>query len=197
MLRTFFLAAAITSSMSFLPAIGAAPPKARAVVVAETEAIVELVSVDRDTRNIVVRGPTGAMLTIAVPPEAQNLDRVKPGDRFTVRYLKAVALALRKGGEAFASELQTVELAPQGGTPGGRVVNTKQVTAVVSEVDRPSRTLTVQGAQKERVSLRVADEVRGFDEIAVGDTIALTYTEAIAMKMTAPSSAPPTPEANR
>ena len=185
-MRKFLLVAAVLLVPS-APAVTAEAPKG-AVVVAESQAFVEVVSVDQTARNVVVRDSRGAKATISVPPEAQNLDRVKPGDRFTVRYLEAVAVSVRKGGTASASEVQTVQLAPRGGTPGGKVVNTKNITAVVSEIDRPSRTLTVRGAKDEGVTLKVADAVQSFDDIAVGDTIALSYTEALALEMVATPS---------
>ena len=164
--------------------LGAAEPaKASAIAVTESEAIVELVSVDRKASTAVMRQPNGAMLTLNIPREAQNLDRVKPGDLFKMRYVEAVALALHKGGSASTSETQTVNLAPKGGTPGGTVVNTKQISAVVTAIDRASRTIAVRGPNQGTMTLKVADEVRSFDEIGLGDTISLTYTEAIALRM--------------
>lgn len=158
-------------------------PKAAAVAVVETEAVVELVALDRKTRTATVRGPAGNTLTFVVPEDAQNLDRVKPGDLFKMRYVEALALALNKGGTASATAGRTVALAPKGGTPGGTIVNTKEITTVVTGVDRKSRTISVQGPAKNEMTLKVADEVRSFDEMAVGDTISLTYTEALVMQM--------------
>ncbi|MGZ5147952.1 MAG: hypothetical protein ACXWCP_30835, partial [Burkholderiales bacterium] len=109
--------------------------------------------------------------------------RVKPGDLFKMRYVQSLALALSKGGSASVSELQTVELAPRGGTPGGKVVNTKNVTVTVQAIDLGSRTLAVQGPNQKPFALKVADDVRSFDEVAVGDTIEVTYTEALALEM--------------
>jgi hypothetical protein len=177
--------AAVLSVVPFA-SIAAQPPKAAAVAVAESDAIVELVSVDKATHIAVVRTPQGNLLAINVPPQAQNLDRVKPGDRFRMRYIEALALSLHKGGDASASEGQTVELAPKGGTPGGTVVNTKQMTTVVTAVDRANRTIQVRGPQTQPITLKVADEVRSFNDIAVGDTVGVTYTEALAIRMVSP-----------
>src|SRR3982751_3268021 len=102
------LLAAVLAALPFA-SIAAEHPKAAAIAVAEAEAIVELVSVDRATHIAVVRTPSGAMLSINVPPEAQNLDRVKPGDRFRMRYIEAIALALQKGGDASVSGGQAVQ----------------------------------------------------------------------------------------
>lgn len=163
--------------------IAADKPAAAAVAVVETEAVVEVTAVDVKARTATVRGPAGRTLTFTVPPEAQNLDRVKPGDLFKVRYVEAMALALNKGGKASASAGQTVALAPKGGTPGGVVVNTKEIQAAVKSVDRKNRTVTVEGPMKNEMTLKVAEDVKSYDEIAVGDTISLTYTEALAMLM--------------
>jgi hypothetical protein len=164
-------------------AYAAEQPKAGAVAVSEQETVVELVSIDRAARTAVVRGPTGGMLTMNLPKEAQNLDRVQPGDKFRMRYLEAVALELHKGGSAAASQVQTVHLAPKGGRPGGAIVDTKHLTTVVTSVDRATRTIAVRGPKTEPMSLKVSDDVKSFDQIAVGDTIALTYTEALVMEM--------------
>lgn len=174
---------AVMVSLLPLPTLAADSAKAAAIGVTESEAVVELVSVDQKARTAVMRGPTGATFTLNVPPEAQNLDRVKPGDLFRMRYVEAVALALHKGGAASASETQVVKLAPKGGTPGGAVVNTKQIKAVVTAIDRTARTIAVRGPNQGTMTLKVADEVRSFDDIGLGDTIALTYTEAVALQM--------------
>lgn len=177
------LVAAAVLSFFAVGSIAAENPAAAAVAVTEAEAVLELVSLDRATRVATFRGPTGATLAFTVPPEAQNLDRVKPGDLFKMRYVEALALALHKGGTATASDIQAVKLAPKGGTPGGTIVNTKEVAVLVKGIDRGSRTLAVQGLAGNPFALKVADEVRSFDEIAVGDTIRVTYTEAVALEM--------------
>jgi hypothetical protein len=184
------IATATLCAITFV-SISGEPPKAAAIAVAEAEAVVELVSIDRASRMVLMRGPTGDLLYIQIPPAAQNLDRVKPGDLFRMRYIEALALALHKGGAASASEGQTIALAPKGGTPGGTVVSTKEMSTVVTAIDRPARRISVRGADKNAVTLKVADEVRSFDEIAVGDTIAVTYTEALAIEMI--TDTPPKP----
>ena len=181
------VAAAVLSLLPFV-SIAAEPPKAAAIAVSEADAIVELVSVDKASHIAVVRTPGGNLLAINVPPQAQNLDRVKPGDRFRMRYIEALALSLNQGGAASASEGQAVQLAPKGGTPGGTVVNTKQMTTVVTAVDRANRTIQVRGPKTQPITLKVADDVRSFNDIAIGDTVGVTYTEALAVEMV---SAPP------
>ena len=180
MIRNLLAAAALSL---FAANAVAAEQKAAAVAVAQSEVVVELVSLDRDARIAVVRGPQGNTLTMKLPREAQNLDRVQPGDKFKMRYVEALALALNKGGTASSSQVQTVELAPRGARPGGMIVDTRQLVTTVTSVDRATRTIAVRGPQSEPISLKVVEEVKSFDEIAVGDTISVTYTEALMMEM--------------
>lgn len=181
-MKRMFVAAAF-ACLCAPAAFGAQEPAAAAIAVAEQETVVELVSLDRDKRIAVMKGPQGGTLTMNIPKEAQNLDRVKPGDKFRLRYIEGLALALNKGGTASASQVQSVKLAPKGGRPGGAVVDTKQLTTVVTAVDRNTRTIAVRGPKTEPISLKVSDEVKSFDQIAVGDTISVVYTEAVVMEM--------------
>ena len=182
MRKSAIAALIVTTFLPFAPIAGA-QPKAAAIGVGEAEALLRVESIDRKARTVNVRTPSGATAVINVPPEAQNLDQVKVGDVFRMRYAESVAIALSKGGAASASEMQTVELAPKGGIPGGKAVNTRQITAVVTGIDRGARTLTVQGPRKNSVVLKVAPEVKSFDETGIGDTITLMYTEALALEM--------------
>jgi hypothetical protein len=181
-MHTSIAAAALITAFLIAP-IATAQVTDGVIAVAETEAVVKVISVDRKARTATVRGPGGGVVTISVPQEAQNFDRVKAGALFKVRYLESVALVLSKGGKASASEMRTVKLAPKGGTPGGTVAETKQITGTVEAVDYTNRAIAVKGPGGKIVSLKVADEARNLDEIGVGDTISLLYAQALAMEM--------------
>ena len=175
---------AIALSASLACAYGAAAQvRAGAIEVAETEAVVKLVSVDPKERTAVMQGPSGATFTINVPEHAQNLDQVKPGDLFRMRYIESLALALHKGGSASSSVGRTVELAPKGGTPGGRIVAAREVTARIAALDRAARTLTLERDGANPVTVKVAPEIKAFDQVVLGDTISVSYIEALAMEM--------------
>jgi hypothetical protein len=156
------------------------------VVQAEpVEAVVVVTAVDHASRTVTVRGPRGNERTLLVPPEAQNLDQVKPGSRFKVQYLEEVAVALSKGGEPSASAGETVLLSPKGGTPGGAAARTVSVSGVVQAVEPASREITLRGPQGGVRTLTVAEDV-SMEGVAPGDTISLTYTQALALQMMAP-----------
>ena len=164
--------------------LGGAQQKAGVVVGDAVETVVTVVDVDRDARTVTVRGEKGHMTVINVPEQAQNLDQVRPGSRFKVQYMRSVALSLRKGsGIASSNQGTTVELAAKGDTPGGTVVSTHVVNAVVEGVDRDTRSITLRGPEGGPFDLQVSEDVQAYNDVEIGDTVAVEYTEGLAMRM--------------
>jgi len=128
----------------FVPAIAFAQPKG-AIETNQVEAVVTVTKVDHKARTVTIKGPQGNLRTLDVPPEAQNLDKVKPGDRFKMTYAEALVLAVTRGGKPSSSVDRQVTVAPKGGTPGGRVVRTAQVTGVVDAIDYKNRYVALRG----------------------------------------------------
>ena len=192
-MKKVLAAATAVSILGF--ACAAAAQERGAVAVAQTEAVVKVVNLDRQARTVTIQGTRGNLVTLKVPKESQNFDQVKIGSTFKVKFVEAVAVALQRGGTASASASQTVRLAPKGGTPGGVVVSTVQISATVEAIDYASREVAVKGPRGNILALRVADSVQGFSDIDIGDSITLVYTEAMAMEML-PSGpkAKPTPK---
>jgi hypothetical protein len=180
-MKSTLIAAATLATLALAPC-ASAQVQAGAIVVGESEAVVTVVSVDRKARTVVVQGPQGRKVTLDVPPEAQNLDQVKKGSRFHVRYVESVAVSLSKGGAASASAGGTVRLAPKGGTPGGTVVSTMQISATVEALDRTRRTISVKGPRGNVLELQAAPDVQ-LEGIRLGDLVTVAYAQALALEM--------------
>jgi|SRR5882672_7964270 len=75
------------------------------------------------------------------------------------------------GGTAVASE------------PGkAAMVSTVEVTATVVAIDKAARTITLKGPQR-TVDVVAGDEIRNFDQIRVGDQVAVKYVEALSLEL--------------
>lgn len=158
--------------------------KPGAVATASVEAVVVVQSVDQQARTVVLKGPQGNEFTMQVPKEAQNLDQVKVGSKFRVKYLESVAVFISPvGGEPGADQGSAVELAEKGATPGGIIVNVKQVQARVDSIDQATRKVVLTGPMGKAVELIVDERVKRLNEIKAGDIVVVRYTEALAMKM--------------
>src|SRR5687767_3367469 len=102
----------ILAATFLVPALALAQPKGT-VVMDQIEAYVTVTKVDPKARTVTVRGPRGNLQALAVPKESQNLDRVKPGDRFKITYAEAAVIALTRGGEPEVSVQESVSVAPK------------------------------------------------------------------------------------
>jgi len=180
-MKYFFVAAAGFCAAT-LASMAIAQDKG-AVVVSQTEAVVTVIKLNRKARRVTFQGPRGNQVTMIVPEEAKNLDQVRVGSLFNVKYVEAVAVGLQRGGQPSVGVDQTVRLAPKGGNPGGVVVNTARVSAKVVAIDYADRAIAVKGPQGNIRAFRVAEEVQGFKDVKVGDSINVVYSEALALDM--------------
>jgi len=177
-MKTILLAAAAAAL------VGAAPARAQpnaAVAGAEVEALVTVVSIDKQKRTVVFRGPRGNEVELQVPPEAQNLDQVKKGSVFRVKYAEAVAVAITRGGAPSKGDEQNIQVAKKGANPGGSATRTRHISGVVEAIDLKTRYISLRGTQRS-VSLQVGNDVK-LEELKVGDRIAIAYTQGLALEM--------------
>jgi len=181
-MKSIFAAAAVLSAAALgSPAVA---QDRGAVVVGQTEAVVTVVKLDRKARSVTFQGPKGNQVTMIVPKEAQNLDQVKVGSLFNVKYVEAVAVAMQRGGgKPAVSADRQVRLAPKGGNPGGVMVTTTTITASVVAISYADREVALKGPKGNVRAFRVADDVQGFKDVKVGDMLGVVYAEALALDM--------------
>jgi hypothetical protein len=77
--------------------------------------------------------------------------------------------------------------AQQTTAPPRTVEQTVEKTAVVTAVDKEKRQVTLKNEAGETNTIDVGDEVKRFDEIAVGDTVRAKYTVGITSELRAPT----------
>ena len=155
-----------------------------AVIADAMEEIVVVRMVNHETRTVTLQGPEGNLVTMKVPPEAQNLDQVYVGAKFLVRYLQSIAVFISPtGGAPSADESSAMELAEKGATPGGVVVSVKQVKARVDAINYDTRAVVLTGPEGNQVKLVVDERVQRLNEVKQGDIVVVRYTEALGMKM--------------
>ena len=178
-----------------VPVLALAQPKG-AIVTDQVEAIVTVTKVDPKARTVTVRGPRGNLATIDVPPQAQNLDKVKPGDRFKMQYAEAAVIALTRGGEPKAAVEENVQVAPKGGNPGGYKTRTQMISGVIDAIDYKNRYIALRGPKGNTLALPVSDQVKDFDQVKVGDKITIAFSQALMIEMV-PQDSPKKPAAKK
>ena len=74
-------------------------------------------------------------------------------------------------------------IAYQEGVPGGVIVNTVDVSARVTAIDKANRKVTLLDPDGEKFTIKVGPEAVNFDQIKVGDLVKATVTEELVIFM--------------
>jgi len=147
----------------------------------------KVVHIDYIDRELGLLGPEGNVVYVEVGKEARNFDQIRVGDMLKVTYYESIALFIGKSGEMPASSSGVVAArSPKGDLPAGFVVETDDVAADVTAIDREKRTVTLELPAGEMVTKKVDPAVQAFDTLQVGDSVNVRYTEAIAISVERP-----------
>ena len=152
---------------------------------AQFVAVVELV--DQNTREVVLRGPEGNLVTVTAGPEVRNLAQVRRGDRVHVTYGAALAVEMAPpGGAGPPAEVATgMARAEPGARPAGAVGQRVRARVRIQEVDPVTGRVAFVGPQGVRRVVTpqnpaMADFAR---RLRPGDEVDMTYAELVAVRV--------------
>lgn len=147
-------------------------------------------SVDKKSRSVVVVGPNGNEIQMNLSDEVRNFDQIKAGDLVTMTMVQALAADLRKVDKSAVRERvesENMAMAKPGSKPGVVVEKSVRVVANVVAINPKAQTVTLRGPQR-TVELQVGDPAM-LKNVKVGDQVEATYSEAVALTVSADKSA--------
>ena len=155
------------------------------VILGAEEARATVETVDQQARTVLLRGPTGGLLTVHAGPEVRNLPQVKPGDQVVVRYAEAVAARIVRPGDPAPESTTTMARAAPGERPSGLVVEHIRRRVTIEGVDPANGTVSFIGP--DRVPRTVAVRQPAMQDflrtLKAGDEVEVTFTEAVAISV--------------
>jgi Cu/Ag efflux protein CusF len=168
--------------VAFAAETAAAPmPSDKFTAMAETTATVT--KIDQKTREVTLKKEDGEDFTFVAGPEVKNLAQVKVGDRVTVQYGESLAYEVKKGGKvASPTTVVAGKSADPGAKPGAAVARMTTATVLITAIDPKVPSVTFQGPAGNTRTIKVMkpEKLQG---VKVGDTVEVTYTEALAVKL--------------
>jgi hypothetical protein len=181
---------AVTTPAQPAPAPQAKAPEPPATLSAEDSVLVTqtatVQAVDYKKREVTLKSPLGDTTTFVVDNHVQRLDEVKVGDEVTAHYYISLAGELRQPTEEEARHPVAVVAgtakAPKGTDPAGGVLHAMRVVTTVQGLDLTTRTVRLRGPMGNEVTIR-AKSVDNLKKLRLGDTIVVTYTEALAISL--------------
>jgi hypothetical protein len=170
--------------------------------VAEGHRIVKVTAavtaVNKETRELTLKGKGGQVETIKVGPQVKRFDEVAVGDTIKVEYEEGLALEFQMPDE----KSQPLDAAVVGGkaghdqAPGGAVAAAVTGTVTVTAIDLKHRMVVVQGPQGNYHQIKAGKNVQ-IDRLKVGDRLFATYTQAVAINLEKAKKAEKKPEGKK
>jgi hypothetical protein len=183
-IQALVLAAVLAVCVASAAAQSAEPLTAEESILVTVTAKVQ--AIDYEKREVTLKGPLGNVVTFSADKRIQRLNEVKVGDEVTADYYVSLAGELRAPTEAEKQAplevLGETVRAPKGAQPaGGKLRGFKAVTTVEG-LDLPTQTVTLKGPMGNSATIRAKD-VENLKKLRLGDTIVVTYTEALAISL--------------
>ena len=143
-------------------------------------------AIDLAKREVTLKGPLGNVVTFTVDKRVKRLDEIKVGDNVEADYYVAFAAEVRPPtDEEKATPLTVLEekaKAPRGTDPAAGGLRMIKAVVTVEGLDRPTKLLTVAGPMGNLFTFQV-ENAANFPKLRIGDTIVVTYTEALAVSL--------------
>lgn len=166
-------------------AIAASAP-GEAVLASKVTLTATVVAIDPATRTVTLKGGSGKIVDVVVPPEAKKLEEIKVGDLVTVEYARALSLTLKKAGDGIreSTSQSATAGAPAGAVAGGAAAHQVTILANVTAVNKKEHFITLRGPKGNSVDLAVQDPAQ-LKLVKVGDQVEVVYTVAMAITVDA------------
>ena len=169
------------------PAKEAAAPQEKPAM--KQEALITLeatvTAINQETREVTLQNSEGESITFIASDEVRNLAQVEVGDKLKVEYLEAIEIRVLAPGEAEVGAQQIVSggRAELGEKPAGGAISETTIVAVIEAIDKENQTATLKGPEGNSKVVKVRNP-ENLEKVAIGDKVIITYTEAMAVKVT-------------
>lgn len=160
-----------------------APQSAERETIVTRTAVVE--SVNQQSRQVLLRGEDGRMLSIVAGPEVRNLAQLEKGDVVRFDYFEAVSVRMADPSDDTAPEgVVVAERAPEGGRPGASAAASVRMVVDFISYNTDTAVATFRTPDGTVQTARVDPAMRDFAAgLREGDQVDLTMTQAVAVSI--------------
>lgn len=152
----------------------------------------EIVAINHETREMSLRTPMGDVVTLTASDDIKRLNEFEKGDSVITTYIASLEGDLRSPTEEEKAEpwieLDAAAIADMEELPGAGVGRVIQAVCTIEGMNRALGTVTILDP---RGNLHMIGDVEPEDMegVTLGETIIVTYTEAVAITLEKKASA--------
>lgn len=152
-------------------------------VIAAVEVTATITKIDMKTREVTVKAEDGEEFSFIAGDEVKNFAQMEKGDIVTATYVEAVAYEVIAGDMGTGAEAEVgIAAAELGEKPAVAVAEQITVAVTIIAIDTEIPTVTFEGPEGNTRTIKVMHPEK-LEGVKVGDTVVLTYTEALALKV--------------
>jgi Cu/Ag efflux protein CusF len=140
-------------------------------------------AIDQQTRHVTLKTEDGKSMTIVADARVKNLAQVHVGDVVEVAYREALAIDVIPGGAPASTVVEGAAGTAKPGTkPAAAGARRVTVTATIEAIDEATQHVTLRGPEGKTMEVKVQNP-ENLKKGKVGDSVRLTYTEAVAISV--------------
>jgi hypothetical protein len=157
----------------------AMPPVA---VVGALQVTATVTMINYTTREVTLASDDGHKYSFFADEEVENFAQVKKGDIVTATYAEALAYQVLTDDKPGTDATLSAAAAQPGTEPDGNVGGLVERRVKITAIDPKVPSITFQGPDGETRTIKLVSPSK-LQGVTVGDTVELTYSEAIADKI--------------
>jgi len=166
-------------------AVAATPPPT--LVAKSMTAVATVETTDPTTRQVLLSGPGGKLLTVTAGPDVRNFAQIQAGDRLVLTFRKAVAVQLAPPGTSLPapSGVAGGARAARGELPAGAGFMAVETQVHVDAIDRRNHTVTFTDPDgvSHTAELHNPAMIRFANKLRVGDNVQIDYLQSVSITM--------------
>lgn len=146
------------------------------------EGVVEII--DREKRQVTLKGADGNIVAIDVEDDAEDLSQVDVGDIVAIKYIESVAFQVFAPGEVIpgASKIGAEVKTKPGEKPGKVAVEETTVVVTIEAIDKENEMATLKGPDGNSKAVKVRNP-ENLEKVSVGDKVMIVHTRAIGVSV--------------
>ena len=146
----------------------------------------KVTDINREKRQVTLKGSEGKERTLTVDKTVKRFDEIEVGDQVKVEYYASLAAEVREATAAEKSapltDITIQEKADPTAAPAAGAVQMTRAVTTVEKLDPAKKEMTIKGPRGRSVDVAVKNPAT-FEKVKVGDTIVITFTEALAISL--------------
>jgi hypothetical protein len=163
-------------------------PESAAAFIASTQVqslTAEVVSINLETREVILKGENGIERSLVAGEDARNLAQVSPGDTVNVKFMEQVTMELVKGDnmEAFNASADRDVRSKEGEMPAHAKLTKTVNVFTIEAIDIEANTFTLKNVAEEMHEFTARDTAN-LEKAAIGDSVVITTTVVKAIEVT-------------